>query len=169
MLGVPSPWTILAALLILLATATGSFFYGRHVGTLETAHAWEAREIKLNADSAAAIKAADDKVLAAERTAAASTAAVSSKYQAKLKEQENAYTRAIGVARLGGLRIGTVGTPTCAGPVPPTSAGTTGRDGETRAELSPDAAEFLIGEASRADKIVEQLNACQAVLVQDRK
>jgi len=89
--------------------------------------------------------------------------------QTKLKEQENAYTRAIGVARLGGLRIGTVGTPACADPVPATSAGTTGRDGETRAELSPDAAEFLIGEASRADKIVEQLNACQAVLVQDRK
>ena len=37
-------------------------------------------------------------------------------------------------------------------------------NGETRAELSDEAFEFLAGEASRADKITVQLGACQKVI-----
>jgi len=41
-------------------------------------------------------------------------------------------------------------------------------NGEAGAELSREATQFLLDEANRADKIVKQLTACQAVVVADR-
>jgi prophage endopeptidase len=39
---------------------------------------------------------------------------------------------------------------------------------QTKAELSATAAQFLVGEANRADQIVRQLSACQRVVEADR-
>ena len=42
-------------------------------------------------------------------------------------------------------------------------------DGEGGGELSGPLAQFLIGEAARADKVVVRLSACQRILEEDRK
>ena len=166
MVGLPNPWVILGAVLAVLAMTTSAFFYGRGVGVDATEVVWQAREAKINAASAEAIKAAQDRVITAERASAARGAETSAEYQRKLKEKDREKATALAIAR--GLRIGTTGAQACGNAVPPVGPGTTGRDGETSSELSRDAAEFFIGEANRADKIVEQLNACQAIVAGDR-
>jgi prophage endopeptidase len=52
-----------------------------------------------------------------------------------------------------------------------TEAGTSacGCDAKAGTELPQETAEFLWGEASRADEIVEQLNACQSIVNEDRR
>lgn len=49
------------------------------------------------------------------------------------------------------------------------AAGTGSGHGAPGCELSQPTAEFLVGEADRADGIVRQLDACQAIVVQDRQ
>lgn len=66
------------------------------------------------------------------------------------------------------LSVPTRGVPTtCTAGAP--AAGTGGRDGETRAELSVEGAEFLTGLLTEANLVVEQLTTCQADLKQDRE
>lgn len=48
------------------------------------------------------------------------------------------------------------------------TAAASGHHGTETAELSNEAAEFLIGLASEADKVVEQLTACQGLLIAER-
>ena len=48
------------------------------------------------------------------------------------------------------------------------STGTSGSDASATGRLSPQLAEFLVGEASRADDVATQLAACQAVVKADR-
>lgn len=50
---------------------------------------------------------------------------------------------------------------------PPAAAGKC--DGRAAGELPREVAEFLLGEAARADEVTKQLAACQAVLRADRK
>jgi len=68
------------------------------------------------------------------------------------------------------LRIPTKMHPTdCAGGTSQAGASTSGSNAETTAELSQQSAEFLIGQARLADQVTEQLSACQAILIADRK
>lgn len=166
MFGLPSPWIILGTVLTALALATGTFFYGRSVGIDKVESVWQAREAKINAEMAIAIQAAGAKTLAVERASAERIAAVSTTYQRKLKEKDREKATALAIA--GGLRIGTTGPSSCGDTVSSTGSSPSGRDGETRSRLSQHSAEFLVGEASRADKVVEQLSACQTIIEKDR-
>jgi prophage endopeptidase len=167
MFGVPNPWVILGGVVIVVSLTAGAYFYGNHVGSVTTTVAWQAREAKAASRSAEVLQAAQDRAIAAERDNAKKLAEASASYQEKLKEKDR--EKAAAVASTRRLFVGTVGPQGCGNPLPSTGAGAPGRDGETRSELSKPAAEFLIGEASRADKIVEQLTACQAIVAEDRK
>lgn len=171
MFGFTNPWMLLGALAATVALTFGVYFYGVSVGVDKTEAAWQAREAKINAASATAIQAAEAKARAAERKSAETVASVSAGYQAKLKEKDREKDRAIAGLRVanGGLFLDTKLPPSCGSPVPEAGPAPGGRDGSTRAELSDKAAEFLIGEANRADKIVEQLTACQAIVKKDRE
>ncbi|WP_416242773.1 lysis system i-spanin subunit Rz [Azospira sp. APE16] len=132
----------------------------------------------LDRDNAALTKANDrikeleDNYRAKEREHAQDMATALAKYQEDLKHEKAAKDRAIADIRSGDLRLRIpvacpegAGGSTTAAPGP----GAIGRDGETRAELSVQASEFLIGLASEADEVVLQLTACQAVVIADRK
>lgn len=118
------------------------------------------------------IKELEDNYRAKEREHAQDMATASAKYQEDLKHEKAAKDRAVADLRSGALRLripvtcpeGAGGSTTAA---PGTS--TTGRDGETRAELSVQASEFFVGLTSEADEVVLQLTACQAVVIADRK
>jgi hypothetical protein len=57
----------------------------------------------------------------------------------------------------------------CRDNMPKTPSDTASSNGASGTELSEEAAEFLWSEATRANKVVSQLVACQAVLVEDRR
>jgi hypothetical protein len=67
------------------------------------------------------------------------------------------------------LSIPTVRTSSCESGTAGAGVSLSGSDGATRSELSGSAVEFLIGEATRADEVVAQLNICQAELLATHK
>lgn len=164
----PNPWVILAAVVALGAALTGSFFYGISVGEAKNQTKWQKREIDINAESTKKLAAANARVLAAERKSAGDMASVSKAYQDKLQEKDHEKDRAIARARASGLFVATK-RPTCGNAVPAVGPSPGGRDDAPRSELSDGASEFFIAEANRADKIVEQLQACQAIVRADRQ
>lgn len=179
MSGLPNPWVILGILAASIAALGGTYFYGVGVGKDKVEAVWQAREAKINADTAVAIQAANAKTLAAERAGAKALASVSAGYQAKLKGVQIEKDRIIANLRAGTIRLRdpNAAAPVCRDPVPATGASASGHPSSPETELPVEpvgvlpgrTSEFLVSEASRADKVVEQLTACQAVVAGDRK
>lgn len=165
---VANPWVVLAAVLALIGSIMGAYFYGVSNGKAKIEAKWQTRESKINAESAQKIAAANARVLAAERKSAGDVADISKAYQKKLQEKDSEKDRAIARARASGLFVPTK-RPRCGNAVPAVGAGPSGRDDAPRAELSDEIAAYFIAEANRADKVVEQLAACQAIVIADRK
>lgn len=130
---------------------------------------WQTREAKINAETANKIREANDRVRGIEQDIAQLLANESSGYQAKLKEKDHALQVALdSVATVGLFSHGPACPPVGGNSASGSAAGTSGRDGPARAKLPDEDARFLLSEASRADKIVEQLTACQGVVRADR-
>ena len=165
---VPNPWVIIAAIIGLLAASIVGYLKGSHDGKVQIEALWQTREAAINAQAANKISEAAARVAAIEHAHADEINAVDTKYQTKLREKENALALALNAAKYSGLYAHTTcpavsGNPT-GGPVAPSGIG----DGSPRVKLPDEDARFLLSEADRADKIVEQLTACQAVIRSDR-
>lgn len=161
-----NPWVLLGLLLAL----AGAGATGWHYGAQHNEAAWQKREAQITAESAAKIEASMQRALTAERKSATDLAAVSAEFQKQLQEVDREKDRVIAGVRAGNIKLSIPAR--CAGGgsnVPAAGAPASGRDGETRAELSAAAADFLVAEASRADAVVQQLAACQAVVARDRQ
>ena len=131
---------------------------------------WQAREAKINADTANKIKEESDRVRGLEQDIAQLLANESAGYQKKLKEKDDALNIALNsVATVGLFSHGPACPPVGGNPAGSPTSPASGRDGAARAKLPDEDARFLLTEASRADKIVEQLTACQGVIRADRK
>ena len=162
-------YAILAIVILGMVSSIGYGIYnaGRKAERAE----WEAREAKINAETALKIEAANQAVRAEEQAKAKKLVEISGTLQGKLKEKDHALTVALNAVRAGTVRL-SIPVAACAqaggDPESSAAAGPGGRDGGARAELSDEATRFLTGEASRADKIVEQLISCQAVVRADR-
>lgn len=174
------PWVkplaaLLAGIALAAAAAGAIYTYGEHqfgLGETTERAAWLKRENTELTAANALIKKQEDQARATEREHALALAGVSAQYQEDLKHEKTKADRVIGDLRRGALRLRIPATcPDAArdGGAAATGAGSGGRDGETRAELSGAAAEFLVGLASEADAIVLQLTACQGVIAADRK
>lgn len=151
------------------------YAYGRQqfgLGEQAERSAWLARENTALTTANTRIKTLEEKARATEHQHGQDMAAASAQYQKDLTHEKATRDRVIADLRSGALRlrvpvtcaISTAGDSTAAA-----GASAAGRDGETRAELSGAAAEFLVGLASEADEVVHQLTACQAVVTADRK
>ena len=163
----PSPWF----LLLMAILVAGTYVAGRHDGAKINEAAWQKREAEINGKQADLIAKANQAVRDEEHAKAEKFVEISTTLQGKIKEKDRALQIALDSVRSGGIRLSipTSGTATC-GNAESGTAASTGRDNAgARAELSPTASNFLTGEASRADKIVEQLTACQALVRADRR
>lgn len=170
------PWArALAVLALVTAVVAAIYAYGQQqlgLGQKSERTAWLARD---NAELTAAntrIKVLQEEYRKREQGHAAALAAVSTQYQQELIHAKAEKDRVIAGLRTGAVRLRIP----IAGPLSTTGdraaalgTGTAGRDGETRADLSTAASEFLVGLASEADEVAHQLGACQAVINADRK
>lgn len=170
------PWVKpLAAVLLVAALIGGIYAYGQQqfgLGEEVERSAWLARENTTLTTANARIKELEDQARIKEHEHAQGMAKASAQYQEDLKNEKTAKDRVIADLRSGALRLripvtcpGAAGGSATATP----GSGAVGRDGETRAELSFEASEFLVGLTSEADEVVRQLTACQAVVIADRK
>ena len=137
-----NPWVILGA----LVTAIALFFSGEIVGNIRCNTKWEAKTEKDKRKSielALTIERANqEKANAAIRTQAAEQAAINTRLRADIAGLRNRPER----------------------PADLSSISVTRCTGATGAELSRSDAEFLVGEAARADEIRAGLAACYAVI-----
>ncbi len=130
---------------------------------------WQTREAKINAETAIKIEAANRRVREIEQDIAQLLANESAGYQAKLKEKDDALSIALdSVATVGMFSHSPACPPVGGNATGGTTAGTSGHNGAARAKLPDEDAKFLLSEASRADKVVLQLTACQGVVRADR-
>jgi hypothetical protein len=161
-----NPWV----LLIIAAVAIGLYGWGRHDGAAITSAAWERREAGINAKTAERIQGLNALNRQLEQLHAQDLARISAAYQDQLRKHDNEKDRALAALRARTLQLSIPARcPAGGSGSSEAPAGAGGRDAAARAELSPEAAGFLIGEATRADKIVDQLTACQAIVNRDRR
>jgi hypothetical protein len=171
---IPS-WVKLLSIPLLTAVLIGMFhLHGqqqfKHGEQAERAQCF-ARDNEQLASANAKIKSLEEKYRQQEQDAATVIGLISSQYQRELHHVKTDKDRIIADLRGGAyrLRIPVTSAPdTCGSVAPEAAASARRRDGDTRAELSNEAAEFLVGLASEADEVVKQLGACQAVINADR-
>ncbi len=165
----------LAVLVLVAAVVAAIYAYGRQqfgLGGQAERAAWLARENGALTKANGRIKELEEQARAREHEHAQDMANTSAKYQEDLKHEKSAKDRVIADLRSRALRLRIPVTCPISAAGDRTAApgtGAAGRDGETRAELSVEASEFLVGLTSEADEIVHQLDACQAVINADRK
>lgn len=169
------PWVKwLAVLLLATAAVYAIYSYGQQqfgLGEKAERSTWLARENAQLTKANAKIKQLEEKYRQQEQDAADALAVISSKYQEDLKHVKTEKDRVIAGLRDGTFRLR---IPVAArlsaygGSAAEVAASTCGRDGETRAELSVEASEFLVGLASESDEVTKQLGRCQDVINADR-
>jgi len=139
-----------------------------HQGALNVQSKWDKEKAEMNAQAAKEIEEANNRVRAAERAANARVAKTEQLFNQKLKEKSREEDDAVNRARTGGLFVNAK-CPNRQDAVPGASADSSAGNGETRVELPQADGEFLIRLAAEADRVTEQLSACQRILEDQRK
>jgi prophage endopeptidase len=166
-----NPYLIIVLLLAWLGSLVGVGYWQHHAGITETTLAYSQRDNNNLSVANSKIKSLEEAYRLAEQVHAANINLISTQYQ---KELDNANIKTADLvrgARAGTFRLrdpGAKDNDSCGNRAAQTTASTGERDGETRGELSKPFAEFLIAESGRADEIVNQLTACQQVVIEDR-
>ncbi|UXY16731.1 lysis protein [Chitiniphilus purpureus] len=155
--------------LLLAGLAAALFGYAWLRGAASVRDDWERADLQRNLQDARALATAHEQARRIERAAADREAAAERTYQESLTYEKARHDRLLADARRGALRLSVPVRTIDACPMPDAAAGTGGRDGEARAELSDEAAGFLVGLAYEADTVVRQLAACQAIVESDRE
>lgn len=163
-----TPQSKFLAAMLLVASLLFAYAYGRHDGVRITEAAWMAEKAELNAQAALKLDEAikRNRQLEEEKRQAVNKAAFS--YELKLGALKDEKDRAIDRARTSGLYVNA----DCSGRRNPLSATASGAGLDSRIQRVrlPDAdADFLIAFAADADRVTEQLTACQAILRQERE
>lgn len=154
-------------LLAALALVAAVFGFGWHLGSEHTQAQWDREKAELNAQAAQEIAAANQRVLDAEHAATARIAQAEQAFTKKLQEKQDAEIAAVERARTDGLFINAE-CPSAADPVS-SPAGNTGRGArQARVKLPATDGEFLVRLAAEADRVTEQLSACQDMLQKER-
>jgi hypothetical protein len=137
-----NPWVIVGAILTVIGVATGGYLWGDSARNTKWLAKTETDKRKAIELALSTERANQEKANAAIRKQAADQAAINTRLRADLA----------------GLRD----RPERSGDLPAVSR--PGCTGATGAELSRSDAEFLVGEAARADEIRAGLAACYAVI-----
>ena len=159
----------LAGAAIVLAVVSGLLWIGYRHGVTTTDNAWQSRWDKQAADLAIARADAERLARQAERDSALAMASIDNAYQKGQADGKAQADRTIADLRSGAARLRERFTCPAAESDLPDPGTSTGRsDAAAASGLQPEDAEFLIREAERADAVVRQLQACQAIIQQDR-
>ena len=146
--------------------------YARAKGEVESAYAKRDNDALRAAN--AQIQALQTAARKKEADHSAQVVEISTKYQKDIangKAKVAIIERSIldGAIRLRAPYAATCPSASSTGSAGETGAGTSGRNDSERSGFSLETSRFLVGEANRADEVVRQLTACQAVVVSDRK
>jgi len=166
-----NPYAIIVALVIWIASLAGVGYWQNGAGHSAERVAWQAKDnVELAAANAKILQMETD-ARASEQAHAQTQSDISTDYERKLQDAQTQRQKDIAAARSGALRLrdpGASAQQSCGGSAGQDAASASGRDGAAEPGLSGPAAEFLLSEADRADAIVQQLGACQAVILADR-
>ena len=167
----PNLWILPAFALALIGAVLGGEYDGHARGVNSERVAWQAKANNELASANAKILQLENDARVKEQAHANALAVIATNYEQELQHAENTRKADVAAARSGALRLrdpGTTAQQTCGSATGQAATGSGGRDGQAGGELSPELTEFLVSEAGRADAIVQQLGACQAVIVSDR-
>ena len=159
----PNPWMIVGGLVIVI----GAYFYGHSNGTDSVLAKWNAEKAEMNVQALAELEAAHARAAAIEKEMSGRLQVATSKYMKAIKGKKDAEAAAVGRAADGGLFIDARcegGADAVSGAAP----GAGGSNGAQRVELSRASGEFLVRLAAEADRVTEQLTACQNILIEER-
>ncbi|HYN54412.1 MAG TPA: lysis system i-spanin subunit Rz [Methylotenera sp.] len=167
-----NPWTILfiAGGWLLSLFSVGYWMHG--VGRDGERVAWQQRENKELVDANTLIISLQTAARNDEHANALALNKISTSYQKELQNADIEKDKFIADVRAGRIVLRqpiTRSEKSSGGITAEALAAASGHNGETDAELSRETSEFLYSEATRANKVVEQLTACQAVVIEDRK
>ena len=165
----PNVQIYLVAAIIGLVALGAAGFQGYRLGGDHVRAEYAARDLKAANEAAALTKATEEKYRAQEQAHSQAVAQIANDYEWRLTDAQAKTTLALNAIRSGGLRLRDPGAQACGDTAPGTPASTSGRDGASAGGLSNQASEFLYSEAARADSVVLQLSACQAVIQADRR
>ncbi|MEX8520031.1 MAG: lysis system i-spanin subunit Rz [Leptothrix sp. (in: b-proteobacteria)] len=157
-------YKLLIELLLLLAVAVIGFLAGMHHTQLR----WDLAEAQHRIDVAQVIATESMKVYEAENRHRKEMDQLAVMHMRNLDDVKAQHAAALAALRTGGLRL-TVPATGCLGSAASGFAATAaGGDAAPRTGLSEEAGEFLVNLAADADEVVVQLQACQAVVLEDR-
>jgi hypothetical protein len=165
-----NPWILLGITGAFLVGCTTSFIYGNSVGTDSERIKWKDKESKEIVAANARIMELTGIARLVESKNAEALNEISKDYQEKLNHVSVEKEKFIASVRNGTIKLRIPSNSKASGSSASTvTTSTSGCDGETTAELPTEVSEFLYGEATRADEITEQLNACQEIIIKDRE
>lgn len=159
-----NPWFIAGG----AALVVGSYFYGYSTGYDIAKSAWESEKAAAIKDTMDQVLAANDKVRSLEQALATKQNKVEKVYVDKIRTVEVERKQLADIARSDGLFIAAT-CPDNSGSVSNTATSASSRNGAEKARLSAEAADALISLAADADRIVNQLTACQEILSSERE
>lgn len=139
--------------------------YDRATGEFSAQRLQEANEAN------AAISAIQTSYRDKERKWAEASAKADKDYQKRIADRETQHLADLAAidARTIILRDPGNSAQACGDSASKTATSTGSGNGNQGSQFSPEATRFLLSEASRADAVVEQLTACQAIIIEDRK
>ncbi|MHB1098426.1 MAG: lysis system i-spanin subunit Rz [Burkholderiales bacterium] len=159
---IPLPYKLLAVALILAGVATASWLSGSN-------HKQAVMQARIDALVASYQKAtiqAQAQADAKQQELAQQMSRIAIKYEQELSDASKQHAADVAAIRAGSLRLrDTRGS--CTAPATPATPGVS--DGETGCQLSEQVTNDLFDLAADADRDAEQLAACQAVIIEDRR
>ena len=166
-----NPYIIIGLLVAWALSLAGVGAWQNEAGHVAERVEWQGREVTELTAANAAIKALEESARATEAAHSVALSTIATNYEGKLSNATKQRSADLAAIRAGTLRLrdpGAGGKCPSGDPMPGIASATGVGNGRSAGELSQRASEFLVGEASRADSVAEQLAACQQVVRSDR-
>lgn len=172
---IPKPYLIIGIIVILASSHFGALMFGRNIANnaakARLQKETEAKLVQMQSLMTENLRLSNE-VRAKESAHATKLASVSKTYQEQLENVKLEKDKFLSSVRAGSTRMYIPKSARPSGDYPTiaqVNVSASRCDASAESELPRDVTEFLYGEASRADEIVNQLQACQAVVLEDRR
>jgi hypothetical protein len=158
------------AILAFVGFEAGIYWWGDSTGRTAVTAKYEAIIAARDKSDADAKQKATDDARKAEQDHAAALAAIAAQHQQEMQDAKAQTDKTLADLRDGNLRLRSrLAAATSDQHLPGAAAGSSGSDPSQSTGLQPADVQFLVQLAADADDAVRQLNACQAVVADDRK